>query len=259
MKSSFAFLPGSNRKSSLRVAIVSTSVTFGGIILAIAILCLLRLKLLAKREYEMQPLSAADSIGISSMSSRYDFDTIKVITNDFACEIGSGEFGCVYKGKLPTGKEVAVKRLSETSQQGVEQFINEVEILLKLQHQNLVRLLGYCCEATKKLLVHEFVPNKSLNLFIFGRDHPNLDWPTRFKILKGIARGMQLYLHEDSCVKIINKDLKASNILLDSDMNPKISDFGLARIFPCDQSVRRTDGKAGTCSLKPPNKGLNSS
>ncbi|VFQ68752.1 unnamed protein product [Cuscuta campestris] len=117
----------SNGNSSLRMAIVASTVSLGGIILAVAIVCLLRLKLLAKREYEMQPLSAADPIGISNMSSQYDFDTIKVITNNFACEIGSGGFGCVYKGKLPTGEEVDVKRLSETSQQWVEEFINEVK------------------------------------------------------------------------------------------------------------------------------------
>ncbi|KVH88330.1 Concanavalin A-like lectin/glucanase, subgroup [Cynara cardunculus var. scolymus] len=187
-------------------------------------------------------------------SLQYDLLTIEVATNYFSPKnkIGRGGFGLVYKGVLPKGQEVAVKRLSETSGQGVEEFVNEAVLVAKLQHRNLVRLLGFCHEAKEKILIYEYVPNKSLDYFLFDPvKHGHLDWTTRWKIVGGITRGM-LYLHEDSRLRIIHRDLKASNILLDQDMNAKISDFGLARIFGVDQTLGNTKKIAGTLGYMAP-------
>ncbi|XP_042520783.1 cysteine-rich receptor-like protein kinase 10 isoform X2 [Macadamia integrifolia] len=185
---------------------------------------------------------------ISAESLQFDFSTILEATNNFANinKIGEGGFGSVYKGKLPNGQEIAVKRLSIKSMQGAEEFMNEVVLVAKLQHRNLVRLLGFCLEGDEKILIYEFVPNKSLDYFLFDSEKcMQLDWQRRYKIVEGIARGL-LYLHEDSHLRIIHRDLKASNILLNEEMNPKISDFGLARIFGEDQAQAKTSRIVGT-------------
>ncbi|KAJ4976426.1 hypothetical protein NE237_001532 [Protea cynaroides] len=184
----------------------------------------------------------------SADSLLFNFDTIRDATNNFsdANKLGQGGFGAVYKGKLLDGKIVAVKRLSRNSGQGEIEFKNEVLILAKLQHRNLVRLLGFSLKGEEKLLVYEFVPNKSLDYFIYDPiQRSQLDWEERYKIIEGIARGL-LYLHEDSRLKIIHRDLKASNILLDDEMNPKIADFGLARLFVVDQTQTKTSRIVGT-------------
>jgi len=141
-----------------------------------------------------------------------------------------------------------VKRLSKSSTQGVEELKNELALVAKLKHRNLVRLIGVCLEQQERLLVYEFVPNRSLDLILFGTDdkrEQQLSWEQRYKIINGIARGLQ-YLHEDSQLKVVHRDLKASNILLDVEMNPKISDFGLARIFNRDQTQAVTSRVVGT-------------
>ncbi|KAJ9686788.1 hypothetical protein PVL29_015575 [Vitis rotundifolia] len=166
--------------------------------------------------------------------------------------LGQGGFGPVYKGKFPDGKEVAVKRLSSASGQGLVEFKNEVVLIAKLQHRNLVRLLGYCIEGDEKILLYEYMPNKSLDSFIFDRTLCMLlNWESRFDIILGIARGL-IYLHQDSRLKIIHRDLKTSNILLDGDMNPKISDFGLARIFESKQTEANTNRVVGTYGYMSP-------
>ncbi|KAL0799238.1 hypothetical protein Bca101_054413 [Brassica carinata] len=167
-------------------------------------------------------------------SSQYDFKTIEAATNNFSRsnKLGEGGFGKVYKGTLSSGTEVAVKRLSKMSGQGTREFRNEAVLVSKLQHRNLVRLLGFCLEGEEKILIYEFVPNKSLDYYLFDPEKQGqLDWTQRYKIIGGIARGI-LYLHQDSRLTIIHRDLKASNILLDADMVPKISDFGLAYMSP---------------------------
>ncbi|XP_024989780.1 G-type lectin S-receptor-like serine/threonine-protein kinase At4g27290 [Cynara cardunculus var. scolymus] len=169
-------------------------------------------------------------------------------TDNFSIDnkIGEGGFGPVYKGVLEDGQEVAVKRLSETSQQGLDEFKNEVICIAKLQHRNLVKLLGYCIHGNEMILIYEYMANKSLDSFLFDEIRSSmLDWPQRFCIIHGMARGI-LYLHQDSRLQIIHRDLKAGNILLDGDMNPKISDFGLARKFVGQDAEARTKKVVGT-------------
>ncbi|MQM18878.1 hypothetical protein Taro_051875 [Colocasia esculenta] len=178
----------------------------------------------------------------------FDLSTLRAATASFSDQnkLGQGGFGSVYKGILPNGREIAVKRLKAGSGQGVEELKNEVVLLAKLQHRNLVRLLGLCLDGEEKLLVYEYVPNGSLDKFLFDPTRSRqLNWEKRCKIIVATGRGLQ-YLHEDSQVKIVHRDLKASNILLDADMKPKISDFGLARLFGEDQTQASTTRVAGT-------------
>ncbi|GLU23233.1 hypothetical protein SLE2022_392560 [Rubroshorea leprosula] len=181
-------------------------------------------------------------------------DIINAATKHFCDEnkLGEGGFGPVYKGTLANGKEIAVKRLSRTSGQGLLEFKNEVMLIARLQHKNLVRLLGCCIEDNETLLVYEYMPNRSLDVFLFDSSMSvQLDWQRRFSIVTGIARGI-MYLHEDSRLRIIHRDLKVSNILLDSEMNPKISDFGMARIFSVNQSEANTKRVVGTYGYMAP-------
>ncbi|XP_062162377.1 cysteine-rich receptor-like protein kinase 10 isoform X4 [Alnus glutinosa] len=185
-------------------------------------------------------------------SLQFDFATVEAATAKFSDDnkLGAGGFGEVYKGTLPNKQEVAVKRLSKRSGQGEGEFKNEIELVAKLHHKNLVRLLGFCLEGEEKILIYEFVPNKSLDYFLYDPQRQGqLDWSKRYKIIKGIARGI-LYLHEDSRLRIIHRDLKSSNVLLDGDMNPKISDFGLAKLFETDQTRGHTRRIAGTLDFK---------
>ncbi|KAI3910979.1 hypothetical protein MKW92_035609 [Papaver armeniacum] len=175
-------------------------------------------------------------------------------TNNFCLnnKLGQGGFGPVYKGELQNGQQIAVKRLSKSSGQGIGEFKNEVLLISRLQHRNLVKLLGCCVEGEENMLIYEYMPNKSLDAFLFdSRNKACLDWAKRFNIIGGIARGL-LYLHRDSRLRVIHRDLKVSNILLDEDMIPKISDFGMARMFGGNQTSDNTSRVVGTMGYMSP-------
>ncbi|KAK9706611.1 hypothetical protein RND81_07G138800 [Saponaria officinalis] len=194
----------------------------------------------------------ADDIGIGELSM-FEFEQLVNATDNFqdGNKLGRGGFGTVYKGKLEDGKDVAIKRLSKVSGQGLREFMTEVLVISKLQHRNLVRLLG-CCVGEEKLLVYEFLPNNSLDALLFDRHRGgSLDWKTRFNIIQGICRGL-LYLHRDSRLRIIHRDLKSSNILLDDKLNPKISDFGMAKIFGGSEDHADTKTVVGTYGYMSP-------
>nr|XP_009781162.1 PREDICTED: LOW QUALITY PROTEIN: G-type lectin S-receptor-like serine/threonine-protein kinase At1g11330 [Nicotiana sylvestris] len=184
----------------------------------------------------------------------YSFDMLANATDKFhwASKLGQGGFDPVYRGKFQDGQEIAVKRLSQSSSQGLEEFMNEVVLISGLQHRNLVRLLGCCIERGEKMLVYDFVPNRSLDAYIFGSHQEKfLDWSKRAIIIEGTGRGL-LYLHRDSRLRIIHRDLKASNILLDEHLNPQISDFGMARIFRGNQDQANTIRVVGTYGYMSP-------
>ncbi|CAL4903523.1 unnamed protein product [Urochloa decumbens] len=183
-----------------------------------------------------------------------DLSTLRAATDNFSesNKLGEGGFGAVYKGILSDGQEIAVKRLSLGSSQGIEELKTELVLVAKLQHKNLVRLIGVCFEEDEKLVVYEYMPNRSLDTILFDSQRSKeLDWGKRLKIVNGVARGLQ-YLHEESQLKIVHRDLKPSNVLLDSDFNPKISDFGLAKLFDMDQSQGVTSHIAGTYGYMAP-------
>nr|XP_023917802.1 G-type lectin S-receptor-like serine/threonine-protein kinase At1g11330 [Quercus suber] len=184
----------------------------------------------------------------------FNFEELASATKNFhlSNKLGQGGFGPVYWGKLSDGQEIAVKRLSKASGQGSQEFMNEVVVISKLQHRNLVKLLGCCVEGEEKMLIYEYMPNKSLDAFLFDPCKEKLlDWRKRFNIIEGIGRGL-LYLHRDSRLRIIHRDLKASNILLDKELNPKISDFGMARIFGNNEDQANTNRVVGTYGYMSP-------
>ncbi|KAH9660276.1 class V chitinase [Citrus sinensis] len=184
----------------------------------------------------------------------YNFADIEVATEGFSVrnKLGEGGYGPVYKGVLPCGNVIAVKKLSKTSTQGFEEFKNEVMLTAKLQHVNLIRVLGFCIDSEERMLVYEYMPNKSLDCYLFDPIRRLiLDWKKRVHIIEGITQGL-LYLQEYSRLTIIHRDLKASNILLGEAMKPKISDFGLARIFAKESLEANTEQVVGTIGYIPP-------
>ncbi|XP_028072480.1 putative cysteine-rich receptor-like protein kinase 31 [Camellia sinensis] len=175
-------------------------------------------------------------------------------TNNFSFEnkLGEGGYGPVYKGTLQNEQEIAVKRLSKTSTQGFEEFKNEVMLTAELQHVNLLKVLGFCTEKEEQMLIYEYMPNKSLDYYIYDPIRCTLlDWEKRVQIIEGITQGL-LYLQEYSRLTIIHRDLKASNILLDNEMKAKIADFGMARIFQKDELEANTGRIVGTYGYAPP-------
>ncbi|KAJ1441586.1 Serine-threonine/tyrosine-protein kinase, catalytic domain [Sesbania bispinosa] len=178
-------------------------------------------------------LTKAELKDLDRQTGLFTLRQIKTATNNFniSNKIGEGGFGPVYKGILSDGTIIAVKKLSSKSKQGNREFINEIGMISALQHPCLVKLYGCCVEGDQLLLVYEYMQNNSLAHALFGREESclKLDWPTRHKICVGIARGLA-FLHEESRLKIVHRDIKATNVLLDKDLNPKISDFGLAKL-----------------------------
>ncbi|XP_057246990.1 cysteine-rich receptor-like protein kinase 10 isoform X1 [Beta vulgaris subsp. vulgaris] len=244
----------SNVSAKVIIAIVVPVVV---VLASLILICVCCAKYKKTKTYAPVVESGEDFTTVDSL--QYDLTTLQSATNNFseANKLGEGGFGGVYKGALPNGREIAVKRLSMNSSQGVQEFKNEVVLVAKLQHRNLVRVFGFCFQGQEKLLVYEYVPNKSLDKILFDPVNQGLlDWATRYKIIGGIARGM-LYLHHDSQLRIIHRDLKPSNVLLDADMNPKIADFGMARIFGVDQTQGNTSRVVGTYGYMSPEYAMN--
>eukprot|EP00253_Pinus_taeda_P024488 PITA_24488 len=175
---------------------------------------------------------------LANLELIFKYDTLRQATSDFKAEnkLGEGGFGSVFKGVLPDGREVAIKRLNIASRQGDNEFLNEANLITRVQHRNLVRLLGCSVERTERLLVYEYLHNGSLDKIVFDTTKRHLlNWTERYEIIVGTARGLS-YLHEESEIRIIHRDIKASNILLDNKYRPKIADFGLAKLFGEDES-----------------------
>ncbi|XP_025800492.1 putative cysteine-rich receptor-like protein kinase 30 isoform X3 [Panicum hallii] len=272
-----------------------TLVGIGGFLMVIFISCLFYhvwIKTQQQREHSILKLRQM-SLAIQSVISlwkmegsnlgfsQYDYSHIKEATNNFSVgnKLGQGGFGHVYKGRLSSGIKIAVKRLETCSLQGLLEFQNEIQLISKLQHKNLVKLLGYCTKGEQeKMLVYEYMENKSLDCFIFGKTHrfymcnavysmstalinytpfadnvkgAQLNWSKRMHIIDGVAQGL-LYLHNYSRLCVVHRDLKANNILLDGEMNPKISDFGMARIFCSNVKESNTTRIVGTHGYIPP-------
>ncbi|XP_010501246.1 PREDICTED: probable LRR receptor-like serine/threonine-protein kinase At1g56140 isoform X2 [Camelina sativa] len=182
----------------------------------------------------------------------FTYSELKSATQDFdsSNKLGEGGFGPVYKGKLNDGREVAVKLLSVGSRQGKGQFVAEIVAISAVQHRNLVKLYGCCYEGDHRLLVYEYLPNGSLDQALFGDKTLHLDWSTRYEICLGVARGL-VYLHEEARIRIVHRDVKASNILLDSKLVPKVSDFGLAKLYD-DKKTHISTRVAGTIGYLAP-------
>ncbi|XP_050371460.1 G-type lectin S-receptor-like serine/threonine-protein kinase CES101 [Argentina anserina] len=257
-----------DRSSSKWIWIGVAISTFVLLIVVCTICCILRrrkLFLYRKNKEKIDEKELLDSMASDISTSiqtngsmghdlvAFSYESVMAATNHFSLQnkLGEGGFGPVYRGKLSSGREVAIKSLARGSPQGTLEFKNELILISELQHTNLVQLLGYCIHGLDKMLIYEYLPNKSLDYILFDATKGILlDWKMRFNIIEGIAQGL-LYLHKYSRLKVIHRDLKSSNILLDEDMNPKISDFGLARIFT-NQVQGETDRIVGTYGYMAP-------
>ncbi|XP_057842064.1 cold-responsive protein kinase 1 isoform X2 [Cryptomeria japonica] len=184
----------------------------------------------------------------------FSYKDLILATKNFHPEnkIGAGGFGTVYKGVLKDGAMVAVKQLSAESRQGVREFLTEIATISAIKHENIVTLHGCCIEEDHRILVYQYMENNSISHALFGSSNGtiNLDWQTRCKICVGTARGFA-YLHEEVTPYIVHRDIKASNVLLDGDLNPKIADFGLAKLFP-DNITHISTRVAGTLGYLAP-------
>ncbi|KAM3336750.1 hypothetical protein P3S68_032450 [Capsicum galapagoense] len=226
-----------------------------GIVVGVGVISLVSLfavyYLIQKRK-QQKALEDEKFMGIDTRPYTFSYSELRAATGDFfsSNKLGEGGFGPVYKGTLEDGRVVAVKQLSVASHQGKSQFVSEIATISAVQHRNLVKLYGCCIEGDRRLLVYEYLENKSLDQALFEKGSLYLDWPTRFQICLGVAKGLA-YLHEESRVRIVHQDVKASNILLDADLNPKISDFGLAKLYD-DKQTHINTRVAGTIGYLAP-------
>ncbi|KAL5132552.1 putative LRR receptor-like serine/threonine-protein kinase [Glycine soja] len=206
--------------------------TIVGIVAGACVIVILMLFALWKMGFLCQK-DQTDQELLGLKTGYFSLRQIKAATNNFdpANKIGEGGFGPVFKGVLSDGAVIAVKQLSSKSKQGNREFINEIGMISALQHPNLVKLYGCCIEGNQLLLVYQYMENNSLARALFGKEHERmqLDWPRRMQICLGIAKGLA-YLHEESRLKIVHRDIKATNVLLDKHLHAKISDFGLAKL-----------------------------
>ncbi|KAK7394311.1 hypothetical protein VNO78_14833 [Psophocarpus tetragonolobus] len=196
--------------------------------------------------------SPSEPGGVSSSRSWFTYEELIQATNGFSAQklLGEGGFGCVYKGLLIDGREVAVKQLKVGGGQGEREFRAEVEIISRVHHRHLVSLVGYCISEHQRLLVYDYVPNNTLHYHLHGENRPILDWPTRVKVAAGAAKGIA-YLHEDCHPRIIHRDIKSSNILLDLNYEARVSDFGLAKLA-LDSNTHVTTRVMGTFGYMAP-------
>ncbi|CAN6545878.1 unnamed protein product [Malus baccata var. baccata] len=233
--------PGKKSRTGL---IVAVPVGVVSLLLIFAILYMRRKK--SEKEDD------EDILGLGPRPNTFSYAELRAATEDFnpSNKLGEGGYGPVYKGTLSDGRVVAVKQLSVASHQGKSQFVSEIATIYAVQHRNLVKLYGCCIEGSHRILVYEYLENKSLDHALFGTSNLHLDWPTRFNILLGTARGLA-YLHEESRPRIVHRDVKASNILLDAKLSPKISDFGLAKLYD-DEKTHISTRVAGTIGYLAP-------
>uniref|UniRef100_A0A2N9FCZ5 non-specific serine/threonine protein kinase n=1 Tax=Fagus sylvatica TaxID=28930 RepID=A0A2N9FCZ5_FAGSY len=191
-------------------------------------------------------------LGMGPRPNTFSYAELRSATEDFnpSNKLGEGGFGPVFKGTLSDGRIVAVKQLSVASHQGKSQFVTEISTISAVQHRNLVKLYGCCIDGDRRLLVYEYLENRSLDQALFGKSNLRLDWPTRFSVCLGTARGLA-YLHEESRPRIVHRDVKASNILIDGELCPKISDFGLAKLYD-DTKTHISTRVAGTIGYLAP-------
>ncbi|KAB2623553.1 LRR receptor-like serine/threonine-protein kinase [Pyrus ussuriensis x Pyrus communis] len=215
---------------------ISTIVKVGGCVAVAIILTVLVILWIKRCLVGLQKTLEDDLKGVELQTRKFTFTELKDATANFhqANKIGKGSFGTVYKGILADRTQIAVKQLSPKSNQGNREFFNEIEMLHALQHPNLVYLYGYCIEENQLFLVYEYMENNSVYHALF-ESRLDLDWATRRKICVGIAKGLA-YLHDGSSLRVIHRDIKASNVLLDKHLNPKISDFGLAKLAEEDKT-----------------------
>ncbi|KAL5772844.1 hypothetical protein ACOSQ2_012768 [Xanthoceras sorbifolium] len=252
---------GNKRPFRLLVIIILPTTAALVLLLGLVIYLRLRRKLKSKgsvtqfKNQGVKYAAAGDLSGNAPTLVLYSLADIEAATDKFSIEykLGEGGYSPVYKGVLQDGQEVAVKKLSKTSTQGFEEFKNEVKLTAKLQHVNLVRLVGFCIDQEEHMLIYEYMSNKSLDYYLFDPIKKyTLDWEKRIHIIEGVCQGL-MYLQEYSRLTIIHRDLKASNVLLDENMKPKISDFGMARIFTKDNGLEaNTERIVGTYGYAPP-------
>ncbi|KAJ4904180.1 hypothetical protein Rs2_18131 [Raphanus sativus] len=229
------------RKSSLKLILILGGSSVFAMIIVIAIVIKVRANNRRKSDLDGKNIEAV------VMLKRFSYAQVKKMTKSFADVLGRGGFGTVYKGKLPDGsRDVAVKILKESNENG-EDFINEVASMSRTSHVNIVSLLGFCYEGSKKAIIYEYMPNGSLDKFISEKMSEKMEWKTLYNIAVGVSRGLE-YLHNRCVTRIVHFDIKPQNILMDGDSCPKISDFGLAKLCKNNESIMSmldTRGTAG--------------
>ncbi|CAN6180362.1 unnamed protein product [Urochloa humidicola] len=238
-------IPKKKGKAAAIAGIVISASVFGLAVLFGIFMFIKKRRRLAQQQQELYDLIGQPDV--------FSYAELKLATDNFSPRniLGEGGYGPVYKGMLTDGRAIAVKQLSQSSHQGKRHFVAEVATISAVQHRNLVKLHGCCIDSSTYLLVYEYLENGSLDRALLGDSSLKLDWSTRFEIILGIARGLT-YLHEESSICIVHRDIKASNVLLDTDLTPKVSDFGLAKLYDENKSHVSTTRIAGTLGYLAP-------